>query len=77
MITPWKPLPLEVPVTSTTSPAANVSTVISAPTSKPSTFLNSRMKRLGAVLAFATCPLAGLLLNTSRLSSKPTWIALY
>lgn len=63
-------LPLDVPVTSTTSPAAKVSTVISCPTSKPSMFLNSRMKRLGAVLALATWPLAGLLLNTSRLSSN-------
>lgn len=48
-----KPLPLEVPVTSTTSPAANVSTVISAPTSAPSSPLNSRTKRLGVVLALA------------------------
>ena len=40
-----------------------MSTVISDPTSKPSMFLNSRMKRLGAVLAFATWPLAGLLLH--------------
>ena len=53
---PWNPLPFVVPVTSTTSPAWKTSTLISLPTSysPSSTFLNSLMKRLGAVFAFAT-----------------------
>src|SRR5581483_4378501 len=57
-ITPWKPLPIEVPVTSTNWPTTKWSAVSSAPTSMRLSGLtrNSASVRFGSTDDFAKCP---------------------
>ena len=68
-----------MPCTSILSPAWNVSALTSVPTSTPSTesTLNSLKCFLGAIFAFAKCPLSGLFNLDSFTSPNPNWIALY
>ena len=70
--TPWKPFPLLVPTTSTYSVPSNKFTSITSPnlysTSYPE---NSTSFLFGVVPAFLKCPLSGLVVFFSFLSSKP------
>ena len=77
LITPWKPLPFDVPWTSILSPAANTSAFNSSPTLTFSneSNLNSLKCFLGVTFAFAKCPLTGLLSFFSLISPKPNWTA--
>jgi large subunit ribosomal protein L3 len=60
LIPPWKPLPFEVPVTSTNFVSLNNSTVISLPVSRPSPSFsfkrNSHRPRPASIPALAKCP---------------------
>ena len=75
-IPPWNPLPKEVPVTSTKSPAAKASTLISSPTlySLAASFTSSLMSLRGAIFNFLNIPAMGLVSCFSLASSNPTRI---
>ena len=68
---PAKPLPRLTAVTSTLSPLARLSTLISWPTSKPSTESRRSSTRLapGSTPALAKCPASGLF--SLRASLRP------
>ncbi len=76
-MTPAKPLPLVVPVTSIGWPAANVSTVTSWPSvySLASVVRSSTMCRRGATPALAKWPVFGLLTLRGSIAPKPSWTA--
>jgi hypothetical protein len=75
---PAKPLPLLVPVTSISSPAAKVSTPSSWPTEydEASLVRISTTWRRGVVPALAKWPARGLVTLRPAISPKPTWTAL-
>ena len=77
---PAKPLPTVVPVTSTTWPTLNMSTLISPPTASdsPSPFFrrNSREASPAATLALAKCPASALDTREGRRLPMVTWMAL-
>ena len=55
-MTPWKPLPLLVPMTSTVSPGAKIEQAISEPAAgaeAPFATVTSRRMRVGGTLALA------------------------
>src|SRR5713101_2398932 len=56
LMRPWKPLPFEVAVTSTSSPAAKISALSSWPASRPSYPRISTMWRCGSTFAFLNSP---------------------
>ncbi len=76
--TPWKPLPLLMPVMWTVSPAAKRSTETLSPTltSAPSSTRNSRSTRQGGRPAFSKCPFMALVTRfVLRASTRPSWTA--
>src|SRR5215831_2971721 len=78
-MTPWKPRPMLMPVTSTNWPGMKCSADSSAPTSR-SAFLstrNSASLRLGSTLAFAKWPRWGLVVFLALREPTPSWTALY
>ena len=77
-MTPAKPLPLLVPVTSTSSPAANSSGLSSWPTEydAASAVRISITWRRGVTPALSKCPACGLVTLRPSISPKPIWTAL-
>ena len=77
-MTPAKPLPLLVPVTSISSPAAKVSTPSSWPTAYwvASLVRISTRWRRAVVPAFSKWPARGLFTLRPSISPYPTWTAL-
>ena len=78
LTTPWKPLPLLIPITVMSSPAAKSSTEILSPTltSAPSSTRNSRRTRQGGRPAFSKWPFMGLVTCLgARFSTRPIWTA--
>ena len=76
--TPWKPLPLLMPITLTLSPAANASTETLSPTftSAPSSTRNSRRTRQGGRPAFSKWPFMGFVTFLgARFSTRPSCTA--
>ena len=62
-MTPWKPLPRPVPITSTRSPFAKIDTSTWSPVfsaSPPAASFNSRRIRVGGTFAALKCPFVGL-----------------
>ena len=76
-MTPAKPLPLLVAVTSTSSPASNVSAVTSWPSvySAASSVRSSTRYRRGVTPALAKWPASGLFTLRGSISPKPSWTA--
>ena len=77
-MTPAKPLPLLVPVTSISSPAAKVSTGSSWPTANSPAVvvrISTRCRR-GVVPAVWKWPARGLFTLRPSISPNPTWMAL-
>ena len=76
-MTPAKPLPLVLPVTSIGVPAANASTVTSWPSSysPASVVRSSTMCRRGATPAFAKWPLFGLFTLRGSMAPYASWTA--
>ena len=74
---PAKPLPIEVPVTSTNCPTRKWSAVISAPTGIIASSLtrNSAIVRLGSTLATAKRPRSALLTFFTLRVPEPSWSA--
>ena len=76
-MTPAKPLPLVLPVTSIVWPGANASTVTSWPSSysRASVVRSSTRCRRGATSAFAKWPASGLLTLRGSIAPYASWTA--
>ena len=76
-MTPAKPLPLDLPVTSTRWPASNSAAVTSWPSvysEAPSVRISATYRR-GVTPAFSNRPATGLVTLRGSISPKPIWTA--
>src|SRR5262245_48761783 len=79
-MTPWKPLPFDVPITSTLATPSKMSTRTWSPglNAAPGARRNSRRSRVGGTPAFSWCPRTGFVARlTAVASTRPSWIASY
>ena len=76
---PWKPLPLEMPHTSTSCPGTKCPAPMTVPTgsSAEGSTRNSMSLRLGVTPAALKCPLSGLVTFLALASATPSCIAVY
>src|SRR3954453_11526735 len=77
LIVPWKPLPIETPVTLTFSPGSNDSTVTVSPGASSCGPRISTRFRCVPTSCFFRCPSFGLESFPSETSSKASWTASY
>ena len=75
LIVPWKPLPIEIPVTLTFSPGSKASTVTVSPGTSSLVPRISTSFRCGPTPCLARCPSSGFVSLRSGTSSKASWTA--